>query len=91
MIFTAIFLLWELYQLIEQKKKYFHNFENIVEWSVIILVIISLIPEEAMKSLMNFFGVADGVMVQKHLAAGTFLLAFMQVINFIYFWLRQEP
>ena len=79
MIFTAIFLLWELYQLIEQKKKYFHNFENIVEWSVIILVIFSLIPEEAMKKLMDFFGVAEGVMVQKHLAAGTFLLAFMQV------------
>ena len=55
--------------------RYFHYFENVVEWCVIGMVIFSLIPNHFMT-----FGTGDeGVLVQKHLAAGTFLLAFMQV------------
>ena len=49
-----------------------------VEWCVIGMVIFSLIPNHFMT-----FGTGDeGVLVQKHLAAGTFLLAFMQVYKY---------
>ena len=42
------------------------------------MVIFSLIPNHFMT-----FGTGDeGVLVQKHLAAGTFLLAFMQVYKY---------
>ena len=52
--------------------RYFHYFENVVEWTVLILVIFSLLP--------NYFIKFDtSQQVQKHLAAFTFLLAFMQV------------
>ena len=52
--------------------RYFHYFENLVEWAVIGFVIFSLIPSYYMT-----FG--EGKQVQKHLAAFTFLLAFTQV------------
>ena len=57
--------------------RYFHYFENIIEWSVLILVIFSLIPRHFM-----VIGQGDeGELVQKHMAAVTFMLAFMQVTN----------
>ena len=52
--------------------RYFHNFENIVEWAVIGLVIFSLIPS-------HYMTFAEGKQIQRHLAAFTFLLAFTQV------------
>jgi len=72
MILTAFFILREFWQLCKLKKRYFHYFENLVEWAVIGFVIFSLIPSYYMT-----FG--EGKQVQKHLAAFTFLLAFTQL------------
>ena len=52
--------------------RYFHYFENVIEWSVLVLVIFSLLPN-------YFIKFESSKQVQKHLAAFTFLLAFMQV------------
>jgi hypothetical protein len=50
----------------------FHYFDNVIEWSVLILVIFSLLP-------IYFMKFESSKQVEKHLAAFTFLLAFMQV------------
>ena len=50
--------------------RYFHYYENMIEWAVLILVLISLLPDKW------FY---RDKYLQKHLAAFTFLLAFMQV------------
>ena len=50
--------------------RYFHYYENMIEWFVLVLVLLSLLPD--------IWFISDPYL-QKHLAAFTFLLAFMQV------------
>jgi len=50
--------------------RYFHYYENMIEWCVLVLVLLSLLPD--------IWFISDPY-IQKHLAAFTFLLAFMQV------------
>ena len=87
-VLTVILILREIYQLIKLKKRldgcnfsvlilsvsfrYFTYFENFIEWIILGLVIFSLLPEQ-------WVAFAEGKVVQKHLAAFTFLLAFMQL------------
>jgi len=71
-VLTLILILREIYQLIKLKKRYFTYFENFIEWIILGLVIFSLLPEQ-------WVAFAEGKVVQRHLAAFTFLLAFMQL------------
>ena len=71
-IFIVLLIFKEIYQMIQQKKKYFTSMENYVEWFVIVLVTINIIPKEYYRTL------ADGE-AQRHLAAICLLIVFMQL------------
>ncbi|XP_023346076.1 uncharacterized protein LOC111715063 [Eurytemora carolleeae] len=69
-IFTIFLMAREIVQLVRLRKRYFHYYENMIEWCVLVLVLLSLLPDIWFISYPY---------LQKHLAAFTFLLAFMQV------------
>ena len=73
-ICLGILLIREFYQLFAYgPKRYFTAYENYLEWSIIILVILNLLPDYALVKMG-----ADRPL-QRHLAALTLLLAFFQL------------
>jgi len=67
-------LIREFYQLCAYKpKRYFTAYENYLEWSIIILVVLNLLPDYVLVKMG-----ADRPL-QRHLAALTLLLAFFQL------------
>ena len=44
-IFVVILIFRELYQIFKQKKRYFLTMENYIEWFVIALVILNILPK----------------------------------------------
>ena len=75
-IFIIVLIIRELYQMIQQKKRYFYTIENYVEWFVIGLVVINIFPKEFFK---NQKGANFDLEAQRHLAALTLLIVFMQL------------
>ena len=71
-ILTIILILKEFYQIIQQRKKYFFSLENYVEWFVIASAIFNIIPKQ-------YFSKELDSEAQRHLAALTLLISFMQV------------
>ena len=71
-VITLILMAREFYQLAKQGRRYFSYFENVIEWSILLLVVFSLIPISLLK-------LSTGPSVQRHLAAFTFLLALIQL------------
>ena len=71
-ILTIILILKEFYQIIQQRKKYFFSLENYVEWFVIASAIFNIIPKQ-------YFSKQLDIEAQRHLAALTLLISFMQV------------
>ncbi len=76
-LFICIIILTirEIWQIFKQKKRYFLSPENYMEWFVILLVILNIIPAESFRKL----GSDDPDNTQRHIAALTLLIAFMQV------------
>ena len=72
-IFVIILIFREVYQIIKQKKRYFYALENLLEWFVIALAFVSIIPRSYFK------GSNINQEFQRHIAALTLLIAFMQV------------
>lgn len=74
-IFVIILIIRETYQIIKQKKRYFTGIENYIEWFVIGLASVSIIPRS------NFKGLGSKIdeEAQRHIAALTLLIAFMQL------------
>ena len=69
LIFVVILIFRELYQIFKQKKRYFLTMENYIEWFVIALVIMNILPKK-------FMGNSES---QRHIAAITLLIAFVQL------------
>ena len=58
----------EIWQIVTLKKKYFSQYENYLEWSVIVLVILDLLPKHWFE-----------LYLPRHIAAVTLLFAFVQL------------
>ena len=62
----------ETWQMFRYRKRYFYNMENYLEWAIILLVIVNVMPGKWIQEIS-----ADTF--QRHVAALTLLLAFMQL------------
>lgn len=74
LLFCYIIILFmrEVWQIYKQKKRYFLSPENYIEWFVLALVIVSILPTQVFQTL-------GGEDLRRHLAALTLLIAFMQL------------
>ena len=71
-VLLLIMLIRELWQIIKLKKRYFESAENYIEWTVIILVILNILPG-------TYINRSGSEHLQRHIAALTLLIAFMQL------------
>lgn len=77
-IFIVLLFLRELYQIVKQKKRYFQSPENYIEWFVIALVVLNILPSKIFWYLGNNT-LENQRHAQRHVAALTLLIAFMQL------------
>ena len=69
LIFVVILIFRELYQIFKQKKRYFLAMENYIEWFVIALVFMNIVPKK-------FIGDEEA---HRHIAAITLMVGFVQL------------
>ena len=54
-----------------------HDLENWMQWMVLLLVVVALLPQTWLEA---HDGAVEARSIQKHLAAFTFLIAFIEVL-----------
>ncbi len=72
LIILTILVIREMWQMFRYRKRYFYNMENYLEWAIILLAVVNVLPRKWIED-----STAEGF--QRHVAALTLLLAFMQL------------